>query len=276
MAIIMVLLGAFAARSMAADIFPATNIPIVSVVWFYNGLPASEMAGRIVTISERAYTTGVADIEHIESESLDGIAVIRVYIQPTGDVAAAIAQIASTSQAILRQCPPGTTPPFVIRYSATDVPILEVGISSPTSGERELNDVGNNFVRPQLVTAQGANLPPVFGGPPKQINVDIDPQLLDEKGLSPQDVSNAISVQNIILPAGTAKMGVKEYQVALNSSPEIVERLDDAPIKMVNGQMVYIRDVAHVREGAGVQTNIVRINGRRGAVHRLRCSGRSL
>jgi multidrug efflux pump subunit AcrB len=265
MAIIMVLLGAFAATSMPADIFPATNIPIVSVVWFYNGLPASEMAGRIVTISERAYTTGVADIEHIESESLDGIAIIRVYIQPTGDVSAAIAQIASTSQAILRQCPPGTTPPFLIRYSATDVPILEVGISSPTPSEQELNDVGNNFVRPQLVTAQGANLPPVFGGPPKQINVDIDPALLQAKGLSPQDVSAAINVQNIILPAGTAKMGTKEYQVALNSSPDIVERLDDAPIKMVNGQMVYIGDVAHVREGAGVQSNIVRINGRRGA-----------
>jgi multidrug efflux pump subunit AcrB len=265
MALLMLLIGIFASVSMSTDIFPTTNIPIVSVVWSYNGLPAVQMAGRIITISERAYTTGVADIEHIESESLDNIAVIRVYIQPSGNVAAAIAQIASTSQAILRQCPPGTTPPFVIQYSATDVPILEVGISSETANEQELNDNGNNFVRPFLVTAQGANLPPVFGGPPKQVNVDLDPALLEAKGLSPIDVSNAINVQNIILPSGTEKMGTREYQVALNSSPDVASELDDAPIKMVNGQMVFIRDVAHVREGAGVQTNIVRINGRRAA-----------
>jgi multidrug efflux pump subunit AcrB len=265
MAIVMVLMGIFAALSMPADIFPATNIPIVSVVWGYNGLPASEMAGRIVTISERAFTTGVADIEHIESESLDGIAVIRVYIQPTGDISAAIAEVTATAQAILRQCPPGTTPPYIIQYSATDVPIMEVGVGSQTAGEQELNDVGNNFVRPQLITAQGANLPPVFGGPPKQVNVDIDPELLQAKGLTPSDVSAAINAQNVILPAGTAKMGSKEYQVALNSSPDVASRLDDVPIRIVNGQMVYIRDVAHVREGAGVQTSIVRINGRRGA-----------
>jgi multidrug efflux pump subunit AcrB len=265
MALLMLLIGIVASVSMSTDIFPATNIPIVSVVWFYNGLPATQMAGRIITISERAYTTGVADIEHLESESLDNIAVIRIYIQPSGNVAAAIAQVASTSQAILRQCPPGTTPPYVIQYSATDVPILEVGISSESANEQELNDNGNNFVRPFLVTAQGANLPPVFGGPPKQVNVDLDPALLEAKGLSPIDVSNAINVQNIILPSGTEKMGTREYQVALNSSPDVVSELDDAPIKMVNGQMVFIRDVAHVREGAGVQTNIVRINGRRAA-----------
>jgi multidrug efflux pump subunit AcrB len=265
LAIIMMLFGAFAAFQMPTDIFPSTNIPIVSVVWFYSGLPARDMEGRMVTLSERAFTTGVADIEHIESESLDGIAIIRVYIQPSGDLAAAVAQIAGTCQAILRQMPPGTTPPYIIRYSATDVPVMEVGIASTTLGEQELNDIGNQFIRPALVTAQGANLPPVFGGPPKQVNIDIDPTLLYQKGLSPSDVSNAINLQNIILPAGTTKMGDKEYQVALNSSPDVIETLDDVPIKMVNGQMVYLRDVAHVREGAGVQTNIVRINGRRGA-----------
>ena len=252
MALLMLLVGVFAALSMSTDIFPNTNIPIVSVVWGYNGLPAKEMAGRIVTISERAYTTGVANIEHMESESLDNIAVIRVYIQPSRDVSAAIAQIASTSQAILKVCPPGTTPPYVIRYSATDVPIVEVGITSQTEGQQELNDNGNNFVRPFLVTAQGANITPVFGGAPKQVNVDLDPERLLQKGLSPVDVSNAINTQNIILPSGTEKIGPREYQVALNSSPDIVGRLDDAPIKMVNGQMVFIRDVAHVRLGAGV------------------------
>ena len=265
LALLMVLLGAFAALSMPTDIFPTTNIPIVSVVWSYNGLPAKEMEGRIITISERAYTTGVADIEHIESESLDNIAIIRLYIQPTGDVSAAIAEVAATSQAILRQCPPGTTPPYIIRYSATDVPIMEVGIASQTAGEQELNDIGNNFVRPQMVTAQGANLPPVFGGPPKQVQVDIDPQELQAKGLAANDVSAAINAQSVILPAGTAKMGTREYQIALNNQPPISSLIDNAPIKTVNGQMVYIRDVAHVREGAGVQTNIVRINGRRSA-----------
>ncbi len=265
MALLMLLVGVFAALSMSTDIFPTTNIPIVSVVWFYNGLQANDMAGRIVTISERAYTTGVADIEHIESESLDNVAVIRVYIQPSGNIASAIAQVTSTSQAITRLCPPGTTPPYVIRYSATDVPVMEVGITSETAGEGELNDNGNNFVRPFLVTAQGANLPPVFGGPPKQVNVDIDLAALQSKGLSPINVSTAISLQNIILPAGTQKMGTREYQVALNSSPEVLSRLADSPIRMVNGQMVFIRDVAQIRLGAGVQTNIVRINGRRAA-----------
>ncbi len=265
MALLMLLVGVFAAFSMSTDIFPTTNIPIVSVVWFYNGLQANDMAGRIVTISERAYTTGVGDIEHIESESLDNVAVIRVYIQPSGNIASAIAQVTSTSQAITRLCPPGTTPPYVIRYSATDVPVMEVGITSETAGEGELNDNGNNFVRPFLVTAQGANLPPVFGGPPKQVNVDIDLAALQSKGLSPIDVSTAISLQNIILPAGTQKMGTREYQVALNSSPEVLSRLADSPIRMVNGQMVFIRDVAQIRLGAGVQSNIVRINGRRAA-----------
>ncbi|HWZ61087.1 MAG TPA: efflux RND transporter permease subunit [Gemmatimonadaceae bacterium] len=265
MAILMVLMGAFAAFSMPTDIFPSTNIPIVSVVWSYNGLPAKDMEGRIITISERAYTTGVADIEHIESTSLDQIAVIRVYIQPTGDVSQAVAEVTATSQAILRQCPPGTTPPYIIRYDATDVPIMEVGLSSETAGEQELNDVGNSFVRPQLVTAQGANLPPVFGGPPKQVQVDIDPVKLQAKGLSATDISSAINAQSLVLPAGTAKMGTREYQVALNAQLPIADQMNNAPIKMVNGQMVYIRDVANVRLGAGVQTNIVRINGRRSA-----------
>jgi multidrug efflux pump subunit AcrB len=265
MALLMLLMGVFAAVSMPADIFPTTNIPIVSVVWSYNGLPAKEMEGRIIYISERAYTTGVSDIEHIESTSLDNIAIIRVYIQPTGDISQAVAEVTATSQAILRFCPPGTTPPYIIRYSATDVPIMELGISSKTATEAELNDVGNQFVRPQLVTAQGANLPPVFGGPPKQVQVDIDPQALQEKGLSAFDVSGAINANNVIVPAGTAKMGTIEYQVALNAQPPIVTELDNAPIKVVNGQMVYVRDVAHVRLGAGVQTNIVRINGRRSA-----------
>ncbi len=273
MALLMLLVGTFAATSMSTDIFPTTNIPIVSVVWTYNGLPANQMAARIVTIAERSYTTTVSDIEHIESESLDNIAVIRIYIQPTGNIANAIAQITATSQSALRQAPPGTTPPAVIQYSATDVPILEVGISSATASEQVLNNEGNNFARPFLITAQGSSLPPVYGGPPTQVTVALDLNALTAKGLSPIDVSNAINAQNIILPSGTQKMGTKEYQVALNASPGVVTELNDVPIKMVNGQMVFIKDVANVREGAGVQTNIVRINSRRAAYIEVLKSG---
>lgn len=265
MAILMLLIGGFAGLSMPADIFPSINLPVVSIVWGYNGLPPQEMERRMVYIAERAYTTSVSDIEHMESESLAGVAIIRVYLQPNANVQSAVAEITAASQAATRQMPPGTTPPFIIQFNATDVPILELGVASDSLGDQELNDVGNNFVRPQLVTAQGATVPPVFGGPPKQINVDLDIAQMYAEGLSPADVTNALNAQNVILPSGTAKMGAREYVVLLNSSPDIVKLLDGLPVKQVNGRMIYVRDVAHVWEGAGVQTNIVRQNGRRGA-----------
>ncbi|HEX3866831.1 MAG TPA: efflux RND transporter permease subunit, partial [Gemmatimonadaceae bacterium] len=265
MAILMILVGIFAALSMPTDIFPVINLPVVSVVWAYAGLPASEMEARMVSVAERSYATGVADIEHIESISLDGIAVIRVFLQPSGNAESAMAQITASSQSALRQMPPGTTPPFIGRFNATDVPVMQIGISSNTAGEEELNDAGNNFVRPQLVTAQGATIPPVFGGSPKQVMVDIDLNRLYAFGLSPSDVSDAINAQNVILPSGTAKMGDRDYHIRLNASPDAVDDLNDLPIKQSNGQIVYVRDVSHVRLGAGVQTNIVRVNGRRGA-----------
>jgi multidrug efflux pump subunit AcrB len=265
MAMLMLLVGAYAAFTMATDIFPAINLPVVSVIWSYGGLPAKDMEGRMVTIAERSYSIGVSDIEHMESESLDGIAVIRIYLQPNASVDGALSQITATSQAALRQMPQGTTPPYIIRFNATDVPVMEIGISSATASGEELNDAGNNFVRPQLVNAQGSNIAPVFGGAPKAIQVDLDLARLYALNMSPADVSNAINAQNVILPAGTARMGDKEYHVRLDASPAVADRLNDLPIRSVNGQMVYIKDVAHVRLGAGVQTNVVRVNGRRGA-----------
>ncbi len=275
MALLMMLIGAFGAFSMATDIFPVITLPMVSVIWSYTGLPPEDVATRIVNISERAITTGTSDIEHIESESLAGVAVIRVYLQPNANVQSAVAEITAASQAATRNMPPGTTPPYLLQFNATDVPIMEIGIASETAGEQEVNDYGNNFVRPQLVTAQGANVPPVFGGAPKQINVDIDLGQLYAKGLSPGDVSSAINAQNVIIPSGTVKMGEREYVVRMNSSPTIADRLNDIPIKAVNGQMVYVRDVAQVRTGAGVQTNIVRVNGRRGAYIEILKTGRA-
>ncbi len=264
LAIMMVLLGAYAAFSMQTDIFPAINLPVVSAVWVYNGLPAKEMEGRVMTVAERSYSIGVTDIEHQESEALDGLCVVRVYLQPGTSVENAVAQITASSQSAVRLMPPGITPPYILRFNATDVPVMQIGIAGDV-GEQELNDAGNQFVRPQLVTAPGTNIPPVFGGAPKQVNVDIDLGRLYALGLTPGDVSSAINTQNVILPTGTARLGTREYRVRLDASPTVADRLNDLPIKQVNGQMVYIRDVAQVRLGAGVQTNIVRVNGRRGA-----------
>ena len=275
MAMLMLLIGAYSALTMATDIFPVINIPVVSVIWAYNGLPAKDMEGRIVTIAERTYSIGVSDIEHMESESLNGIAVIRVFLQPGANVDGAVAQITAVSQAATRQMPQGTTPPYVLRFNATDVPVLEIGISSPTASGEQLNDAGNNFVRPQLVNAEGSNIAPVFGGSPRLIQVDLDLPRLYALNLSPADVSNAINAQNVILPAGSARIGDKEYQVRLDASPAVADLLNDLPIRAVNGQMVYIRDVAHARLGAGVQTNIVRVNGRRGAYIEVLKTGRA-
>ena len=264
MALLMVLVGAFAALSMPTDIFPGINLPVVSAVWVYTGLPAKEMEGRVMSVAERSYSIGVTDIEHIESEALDGLAVVRVFLRPGAKVESAVAQITASSQSAVRQMPPGITPPYIIRFNATDVPVMQIGISGDV-GEQELNDAGNQFVRQQLVTAEGTNIPPVFGGAPKQVSVDLDLSRLYALGLTPADVSSAINAQNVILPTGTARLGDREYRVRLDASPAVAERLNDLPIKQVNGQMVYIRDVANVRLGAGVQTNIVRVNGRRGA-----------
>jgi multidrug efflux pump subunit AcrB len=265
-AILIVLLGIVTITRMATDIFPTINIPVVSVIWSYSGVAPEEMEKRFVTVCERAMTTTVNDIDHIESQSYNGVAVIKVFFHEGAKVEAGVAQITSICQTLLRIMPPGTTPPLIIQYSASNVPILQIGLSSKTLSEQQLYDLGLNFIRTQLATVQGAQVPLPYGGKSRQIMVDIDPAKLYGKGLSPTDVSNAINVQNVILPAGTQKIGDREYNVRLNSSPEVLQVLNDLPIKQVNGAVVYIRDVAQVRDGFAVQTNIVAQNRIRSAL----------
>jgi multidrug efflux pump subunit AcrB len=265
-ALVIALLGAVSIVRMPADIFPEINIPVVSVIYSYSGMAPEEMERRIVTIAERAFTTTVNDIEHQESQSLFGFSHIKVFFQPQAKIEAAVAQINAQSNSILRVLPPGIFPPAILRYNAASVPILQVSISSDKLSEQELYDYGTNFIRTQLATVQGASVPLPYGGKYRQVMVDLDPQALYAQGLSATDVSNAINLQNLIIPAGTAKLGEREYSVRMNSSPEVIDELNRLPLKQVKGATVYIGDVAQVRDGYSVQTNIVRENGRRSAL----------
>jgi multidrug efflux pump subunit AcrB len=262
-AFLILLLGVFSITSMPTDIFPNIDIPVVTVVWQYAGLSAQEMSTRIVFNSERGMTTTVNDIEHIESQSLNGIAVIKVFFQPHVNIGSAVAQITSISQVQLRQLPPGTTPPFIIQYNASSVPVLQLGLSGLGLNEQQLNDLATNNIRTQLATIEGAQTPFPYGGKQRQIQVDLDLHALEAKGLSPVDVVNAINAQNIIAPSGTMKVDRFEYAIETNSAPAVVNDLNALPIKAVNGAVIYIRDVAHVRDGFPPQTNIVRVNGSR-------------
>ena len=273
MALLIVILGILTAVRMAKDIFPSIDIPVVSVIWSYSGLPAEEMEKRIVTISERAMTTAVNDIEHIESQSFPGVGVIKVFLQPSASIDAAVAQITAINQTVTRIMPQGTTPPLILRFSASNVPILQLGLGSKTLSEQQLYDIGLNFLRIQLATVQGASVPLPYGGKARQVMVDLDVQALQAKGITPSEVSAAINAQNLTLPAGTAKIGDTEYSVVLNSSPDLVSGLGDLPIKIVNGATVYIRDVAQVRDGYAPQTNIVRQDGTRGVLSTILKSG---
>ncbi len=266
MAILIVLVGVVTITRMSTDIFPNIKIPVVSVIWSYAGVAPEEMEKRFVTVSERAMTTTVNDIEHIESQSYNGVSVIKVFFHEGAKVEAGVAQITSIMQTLLRIMPPGTTPPLIIQYSASNVPILQLGLTGKGLSEQQLYDLGLNFIRTQLATIQGAQVPLPYGGKSRQVMVDIDLQKLYGKGLSPADVSNAVNAQNVILPAGTQKIGDREYNVRLNSSPELLETLNDLPIRQVNGAMVYVRDVANVRDGFAVQTNIVSQNRIRSAL----------
>ena len=265
MAILMVLLGIVTIFRMSTDIFPSIDIPVVTVIWSYSGVAPEEMEKRFVTVCERAMTTTVNDIDHIESQSYNGVAVIKVFFHEGAKVEAGVAQVTSISQTLMRTMPPGTTPPLIIRYSASNVPILQLGCRSKTLTEQQLYDLGLNFIRTQLATVQGAQVPLPYGGKARQIMVDIDPQKLSPKASRRRTCRNAINAQNVILPAGTQKIGDREYNVRLNSSPDSAG-LNDLPIKQVNGAMVYIRDVAQVRDGFAVQTNIVSQNGTRSAL----------
>ena len=262
-ALLILIVGIFSIETMPTDIFPDIDIPIVTVVWGYAGLSADQMANRIVSNAERGMTTTVNDIEHIESQSLSGVAVIKVFFQPHVNVAQAVAQITSISQVQLRSLPPGTTPPFIIQYNASSVPILMLGLSGTGMSEQQIFDTGQNTIRTQLATVEGAQTPYPYGGKQRQIQVDIDLAALQAKGLSPTDVVNAVNAQNLIVPSGTMKIDKFEYAIETNSAPSVVEALNDLPIKTVNGAVLYVRDVAHVRDGNPPQTNIVRVDGSR-------------
>jgi multidrug efflux pump subunit AcrB len=272
-ALLIFILGVYSIESMPTDIFPNIDIPVVTVVWQYAGLSADQIANRIITNAERGMTTTVNDIDHIESQSLVGEGIIKVYFHPNVNVGQAIAQITAISQVQLRSLPPGTTPPFIIQYNASSVPILQLGMSGPGLNEAQLNDIATQTIRIQLATVEGAQIPFPFGGKQRQIQVDLDLNALEARGLSPADVVNAITVQNVIAPSGTIKLDRYEYQVESNSAPSVLDDLNNLPIKTVNGATVYIRDVAHVRDGSPPQTNIVRVDGRRAIMMNIMKTG---
>src|SRR5882762_5019690 len=248
------------------DIFPNIDIPVIAVAWQYTGMNAEELEGRLTSTYERVLTTVVDNIEHIESTTVNGQAIVKIYLQHGASLDTANAQVTAGSQTILRQLPPGTLPPLIINYSASSVPILQLGLSGNGLSEQQLNDLGQNFLRPQLVTVPGAVIPFLYGGKQRQVMIDLNPGLVQSKGLAPQDVLTAVQQQNLILPSGTAKMGPFEYDVRLNASMRTVPELNDLPIKVVGNSTIYLRDVANVRDAFAPQTNIVRQDGRRGAL----------
>lgn len=273
MALMLLIIGPLAIMRTPTDIFPDINIPVVSVVWNYTGLPPDEMGNRITSVFERAVTTTVNDIEHIESESLIGVSVVKLFFQHGVNVDIALSQVTAIAQTILRNLPPGTLPPLILSYKASTVPVLQLVLSSATIPEQKLNDLGNNFLRTQLATVQGAAVPYPYGGKIRQIQVDLDLQAMQTYGVSAQDINNAILAQNLIIPSGTQKIGEYEYIVKLNGSPLSAVELNDVPVKSTPGRVLYIRDVAHVRDGFAPQTNIVRVDGKRAVMMSIQKTG---
>src|ERR1700757_2809325 len=272
--ILIFLFGGLSIVRTPTDIFPNINIPVVSIIWNYNSLEPQDLADRIVTITERNLTTTVDNIEHIESQSLYGIAVVKVFLQPTASLQQGIAQITAVSQTQLRQLPAGTTPPLIIAYSASSVPVLQLALSGQGLSEQQLNDYGLNFIRTQIITVPGTSVPYPYGGKQRQVQVDLNTTALQSKGLSALDVVNAISLQNLILPTGTSKIGPKEYDVSItNAAPQTVADLNRIPIKTTGSTTIYIKDVAWVRDGFPPQTNIVRVNGQRSVLLTIQKAG---
>src|SRR5260370_16150805 len=266
MALLILILSPIVITRTPVDILPEINIPVISVVWQYQGLSAQDMTDRIVSNTERGFTTLVNDIEHIETQAMDGRAIEKIFLQPSANLQTAIAQLTAFSQSATRQLPPGTNPPLIIVYSASSVPIIQVGVRSKSLPEQQLFDYSINFIRPQLTTVQGASIPWPYGGKQRLVAVDIDTAALQAKGLTPVDVVNAVNAQNLILPAGTAKMGSLQYAVGMNGSTDSIAELNNLPVKTVNGTTTYLRDVAQVRDGFSPQTNMVRQDGVRGTL----------
>src|SRR3984957_6193812 len=263
LALLLLIIGPLAALRTPTDIFPEIRIPVIGVVWNYTGLPPDEMAGRVVTPFQRALTTTVNDIEHIVANSYNGVGIVKIFFQPNVDIRTANAQVTAISQTLIRSMPPGTTPPLIINYTASTVPIIQVALSGDGLTEQNLADIGINQLRTPLVTVPGAAIPYPEGGKQRQMQIDLNSQALQARGLSGQDVANALAAQNLITPAGTQKIGGFEYIIQLNNSPLKLQELGDLPIKVVNGAMVYVRDVATVRDGNPPQQNIVHVNGNR-------------
>jgi multidrug efflux pump subunit AcrB len=261
LAISILLFGTLAALRTPVDILPDIRLPVISVVWTYTGLPPADMSNRVVTYYERQMTTAVNDIDHIESQSLPGVGVVKVFFHPNVNVNAALSQVTAVSQTVLKRLPPGITPPLVLSYNASTVPVLQLALSGRTLTDQQLYDLSNNFIRPRLAEVEGAAVPSPYGGKARQVAVDLDPSALRQKGLTPEDVVNAIQLQNLLLPAGTEKIGKFEYNVLLNASPTELADLNDLPLKHVDGTVVYLHDVAHVRDGYSPQQNMVRVNG---------------
>ena len=263
LAVTIALFGVRAALLTPTDIFPNINIPVVSVVWTYTGLLPNDMSGRVIYFYERYLTAQVSDIEHIESQSLSGYGVVKIFFQKNVDIAAALAQVTAASQTVLKLLPPGITPPYVLSYNASSVPILQLALSSKKLPQMQLFDLGQNFIRPQLATVAGAAVPSPYGGKILQVQVDLDQHAMQAHNISADDVLNAVSVQNLILPAGDEKIGKFDWNVALNASPVLLERINDLPVRKVNDTIIYVRDVAYVHQGSPPQTNLVRVNGSR-------------
>ena len=266
LSLLIVILSGVAIVQTPVDIFPDINIPVVGVILNYSGLSPQDMQDRLGTVLERNLTTTVNDIEHMEAQSYHGISVIKVFFQPNSDVFAGMAQISASTSSAVRGMPPGTIPPFMIAYSAADVPILQIGLSSKTLSEQQLQDLASNFLRTRLATIQGAELPGAYGGKNRLITVDLDPQKLLQRAISGAEVVNAVNAQNLVVPQGTEKIGGLEYDIALNSSAKTIDELNDVPVKVVNGTVIYLRDVAYVHDGASFQTNIARNDGHRGVL----------
>ncbi|KVK83563.1 efflux RND transporter permease subunit [Burkholderia sp. MSMB1498] len=273
MAIMILLATPLALMRTPTDVLPSIDIPVISVIWNYNGLSAQEMTDRITSVHERTLTTTVSNIQHIESQTLPGIAIIKIFLQPGASTQTAIAQTVSAAQAIVRQMPQGATPPLIISYSASSIPVIQLGLSSQSMSEQQLADVAMNFLRPQLITIPGAQVPYPYGGRTRVISVDLDTQALLAKGMTPADIVNAVNAQNLVLPTGTAKIGQTEYRVGTNASPDTLAELNRLPVRTTGGATIYLSDVAHVRDGFTPQTNVVRKDGARGVLVSVLKSG---
>src|SRR6202522_2790483 len=275
LAVLIVLMGGYAILNTATDIFPNIKMPIAAVIWRYNGILPDEIANRIVLFSERVAQTTVNDVEHTESQSVNSTAVVKYFFQPGVDPDLSFAQITAVSQTQLFYSPPGTSPPFILSYSASSVPILQLALSSESISEAQIYDLGNTILRTQLATVAGASIPFPYGGKQRQVQVDLDPQALRANGLSPNDVVTAIGQQNLILPAGTEKIGPLEYFIKLNASPTQIEDLNNMPVRAQNGTVTYVHDLAHVRDGYSPQTNMVRVDGRRSVLMSVLKTGKA-